>query len=240
VVAGRPLAFGVLLGLATAAKLYPVLLLGPLFVLCWRAGKMAGVRDGPARAGGSWLVVNLPVMLLAPEGWSKFYTFSQERGVDFGSFWLILSQRMETPLDTDTVNTFATVLVLLCLRGHRGALADCPAPAALRPAGLPDRRGLHPHQQGLLAAVRAVAGAAGRAGPAEVAGLPDLAGVRGGVLPGIWMYLAYTTSGDAHKGLPQEGYQLAIAVHLLGTLYLCAVIVRDILMPERDVVRRTG
>lgn len=57
---------------------------------------------------------------------------------------------------------------------------------------------------------------------------------------GIWMYLAYTTSGEAHKGLPTHGYQWAIALHLLGTLYLCAVVVRDILMPERDVVRRSG
>jgi uncharacterized membrane protein len=57
---------------------------------------------------------------------------------------------------------------------------------------------------------------------------------------GIWMYLAYTTSGDAHKGLPQVGYHWAIGVHLLGTLYLCAVVVRDILMPERDPVRRSG
>ena len=29
-------------------------------------------------------------------------------------------------------------------------------------------------------------------------------------------------------------------MHLLGTLYLCAVVVRDILMPERDVVRSDG
>jgi uncharacterized membrane protein len=57
---------------------------------------------------------------------------------------------------------------------------------------------------------------------------------------GIWLYLAYTTSGDAHKGLSSHGYQFAIAAHLLGTLYLCAVVVRDILMPERDVVRRAG
>jgi hypothetical protein len=57
---------------------------------------------------------------------------------------------------------------------------------------------------------------------------------------GIWLYLAYTTSGDAHKGLPTEGYHWAIGVHLLGTLYLCVMVVRDILMPERDPVRRTG
>lgn len=57
---------------------------------------------------------------------------------------------------------------------------------------------------------------------------------------GIWMYLAYTTSGDAHKGLPTDGYHWAIGLHLLGTLYLCVVVVRDILMPERDPVRRSG
>ena len=53
----RPLAAGVLIGLATAAKLYPVLLLGPLLVLCWRAGA-AGVREraGRGRAPGSWSI----------------------------------------------------------------------------------------------------------------------------------------------------------------------------------------
>jgi uncharacterized membrane protein len=57
---------------------------------------------------------------------------------------------------------------------------------------------------------------------------------------GIWFYLAYTGSGEERQGLPTEGYQLAIMLHLLGTLYLCAVVVRDILMPDRDVVRRDG
>lgn len=57
---------------------------------------------------------------------------------------------------------------------------------------------------------------------------------------GIWFYLAYTTSGDKHQGLPVEGYQVAIAAHLIATLYLCAVVVRDILLPERDVVRQDG
>ena len=46
----RPLAAGVLIGLATAAKLYPVLLLGPLLVLCWRAGPVARVRHGAGAA----------------------------------------------------------------------------------------------------------------------------------------------------------------------------------------------
>ena len=102
--------FGVLLGLATAAKFYPFLLLGPLLLLCWRAGKWREFGTALLGAVGAWLVVNLPVMLLAPEGWSKFYSFSQERGVDFGSICLFLSQRLE---DHDqpptTANTCAMV-----------------------------------------------------------------------------------------------------------------------------------
>ncbi|MFU0243571.1 glycosyltransferase 87 family protein, partial [Streptomyces scabiei] len=64
----RPLAFGVLLGLATAAKLYPFLILGPLLVLCWRAGKWRAFGTALGGAAGAWLVVNLPVMLLAFDG----------------------------------------------------------------------------------------------------------------------------------------------------------------------------
>lgn len=123
---GRAFAFGVLLGLATAAKLYPVLLLGPLFVLCWRAGKWREFGRAGLGAAVSWLAVNLPVMMLAPEGWSKFYTFSQERGVDFGSFWLIISQHRDTPLDTNIVNTLATTLMVLACLGVAALTLTAP------------------------------------------------------------------------------------------------------------------
>ncbi len=56
---------------------------------------------------------------------------------------------------------------------------------------------------------------------------------------GIWMYLAYTTGGN-NKGLPQGGYDFVIALHLLGTLYLCAVVVRDALATGHDPVRLDG
>lgn len=236
---GRAVAFGVLLGLATAAKLYPVLLLGPLFVLCWRAGKWREFAAAAAGTAGSWLVVNLPVLLLAPDGWQKFYTFSQERGVDFGSFWLILQQRYG-PLDTDTVNILATALMALACLG----IAALALTAPRRPR----------FAQLALLVVAAFILTNKVYSPQYVLWLVPLA-----VLArprwrdfliwqacevmyflGIWLYLAYTTSGDKHQGLPQEGYQFAIVLHLVGTLYLCAVVVRDILMPERDVVRRDG
>ncbi|MEU0964377.1 glycosyltransferase 87 family protein [Streptomyces sp. NPDC005917] len=236
----RPLAFGVLLGLATAAKLYPVFLLGPLLLLCWRAGKWREFFTAVGGAVVAWLVVNLPVMIFAFHGWSKFYTFSQERGVDFGSFWLIWAQNTTSPPSTGFVNNAAMVLVVLCFLGI--AVLALTAPRRPRFAQL------------AFLVVAAFILTNKVYSPQYVLWLVPLAvlarpkwrdfliwqACEVAYFLGIWLYLAYTTSGDAHKGLPTHGYHWAIAVHLLGTLYLCAMVVRDILMPERDVVRRSG
>lgn len=201
---------------------------------------MAGVRHCAGGAAGAWLVVNLPVMLFAFDGWSKFYTFSQERGVDFGSFWLILVQNSDNPPSTETVNTLATLLMLLCC----GAVAALTLTAPRRPrfaqlaflivaAFILTNKVYSPQYVLWLVPLAALARPKWRDfliwQACEVA-----------YFLGIWMYLAYTTSGDAHKGLPTDGYHWAIGLHLLGTLFLCAMVVRDILMPDRDPVRRTG
>ncbi|MCR8942404.1 glycosyltransferase 87 family protein [Streptomyces sp. OUCMDZ-4982] len=237
---GRVLAFGILIGLATAAKLYPVLLLGPLLVLCWRAGRWREYGTALLGAAAAWLAVNLPVMLYAPEGWRKFYTFSQERPIDFGSFWLIITQRTGKPIDIETVNTASVVLMVVFCAG----IAGLALTAARRPR----------FAQLAFLVVAAFILTNKVYSPQYVLWLIPLA-----VLArprwrdfliwqaceimyflGIWFYLAYTSGGDKHQGLPQEGYQLAIALHLLGTLYLCALVVRDILRPEKDPVRRDG
>ncbi|MFD3325301.1 glycosyltransferase family 87 protein [Streptomyces sp. NPDC058701] len=235
---GRAVLFGVLIGLATAAKLYPVLLLGVLFVLCWRAGKWRAFGGAVLGAAVAWLAVNLPVMLFARDGWSKFYTFSQERPIDFGSVWLLISQRSGNPLDG--ANTYATALTLLLCAAI--GLLTLYAPRRPRFAQL------------AFLVVAAFILANKVYSPQYVLWLIPLAALarprwrdflvwQAGEIVyffGIWFYLAYTSSGDKHQGLPVEGYQLAIAAHLLATLYLCGVVVRDILMPERDVVRRDG
>jgi uncharacterized membrane protein len=188
----------------------------------------------------AWTAVNLPIMLLAPEGWSKFYTFSQERGVDFGSFWLVLSQRMGVPSSTDTVNTLAMVLVAAACAGI--AVLAFTAPRRPRFAQL------------AFLVVAAFILTNKVYSPQYVLWLIPLAALARPrwrdfliwqaceitYFLGIWMYLAYTSSGDQHRGLPLDGYQMAIVVHLVGTLYLCAIVVRDALMPERDPVRRSG
>jgi len=234
----RPLAAGALIGLATAAKLYPALLLGPLLVLCWRAGRWREFGGAAVGAAAAWAAVNVPVLLAAPQGWAKFYTFSEQRPVDFGSLWLIISQRTGDPLRA--ANTYAIVLVVLGCAGI-AALALC-APRRPRVAQLAF----------LVVALFILTNKV--YSPQYVLWLIPLAalarpkwrdfliwqGCEVAYFLGIWLYLAYTGSGDKHQGLPEGGYQFAVLVHLLGTVYLCALVVRDALHPEHDVVRRDG
>ena len=234
----RPLAAGVLLGLATAAKLYPALLLGPLLVLCWRAGAWRAFGRVLGGSAGAWAVVNVPVMIFAWDGWAKFYRFSQERPVDFGSVWLIIQQR--TGHSFEGANTYAMILMALGCAGIAALTFYAP------------RRPRFAQLAFLVIALFVLTNKV--YSPQYVLWLIPLAALarpkwrdfliwqacEALYFLGIWMYLAYTGSGDKHQGLPAEGYQVVILIHLLGTLYLCAVIVRDALLPEHDPVRRDG
>lgn len=90
---------GVLLGLAVAAKFYPVLFLGPLFLLCLRAGKLRAFSVTAAAAAVTWAVVNGPVALIAPAAWSRFFVLSDTRNVDWGTFWYWLRYATGRSLD---------------------------------------------------------------------------------------------------------------------------------------------
>lgn len=108
----RPGWAGVMFGLGTAAKLYPLFLLGPLLLLCLRAGRM---RDfGRLMIGFviAWLVPNLPVIILAPDQWLTFWTFNSDRGGDLGSIWYVLSLAGHPVPHLNLVNT--VLLLLLC------------------------------------------------------------------------------------------------------------------------------
>ena len=88
---GRPTLTGVSVGLGTAAKLYPVLLLAGIAILAWRTRRPREAIASIGAALVTWVAVNAPFYLLHPEAWKNFWHFNSERPVSLGSPWYVLS-----------------------------------------------------------------------------------------------------------------------------------------------------
>ncbi|NJC68854.1 DUF2029 domain-containing protein [Planosporangium thailandense] len=85
----RPALAGLMLGLATAAKFYPLLLLGALFVLALRTARWRDFVTTLSTALISWVAVNAPVAILYPAAWREFFHLNSARGIDWGTIWYI-------------------------------------------------------------------------------------------------------------------------------------------------------
>ena len=107
----KPALTGVLLGLGIAAKLYPGLLIGPLFLLCLRGRRMPDFVTTLCTTILSWGAVNLPVLLLAPDAWQSFWAFNSDRGGDLGSIWYVLSL---AGYEVQNLNAVSAGLFALC------------------------------------------------------------------------------------------------------------------------------
>ena len=86
----KPVLAGALIGLGTAAKLYPVLLLVAIGALAMRTRKYAPAAWCAVAAAAVWAMVNVPIALAYYTGWSKFYTFSIERPAERSTVWAML------------------------------------------------------------------------------------------------------------------------------------------------------
>lgn len=229
---------GVFLGLGIAAKFYPLLILGPMFLLCWRARAWRPFGKYVLGTVLAWSVVNVPLMVANFDGWARFYRFSQERGEDFGSIWLVLTTAGRQ-IPPDSLNTVATGLLLLSCLGI--ALLIWRAP-------------LNPRVGQVLFLVVAAFLLTNKVySPQYVIWLIPLAVLARPrwrdfliwqtaevvYFVGIWLYLA-GLEGDGAKGLSQEAYAVVIMIHILATVWLCAMVVRDIMAPDRDPVRTDG
>ena len=80
------------IGLSISTKFLPVFLLFPIIFILWRHNRIKELVQYLATSVGIWLAINLPFILTTPTGWWRFYKLNLERGADWGSIWLALSQ----------------------------------------------------------------------------------------------------------------------------------------------------
>jgi uncharacterized membrane protein len=85
----QPLIAGPLMGLAIGAKFYPLLILGPMLLLAVRSKRYTEFLTMFVTAALTWLVVNGPIAALWWKSWSTFFAFNSQRGIDWGTFWYI-------------------------------------------------------------------------------------------------------------------------------------------------------
>jgi len=235
----RSLAAGVLIGLGAATKFYPLFILGPLLVLCWRAGRMREFYVALGGAVVAWLAVNLPVMVADFHGWSRFYVLSRERGAGFSSIWFVLSQQGHGIAESHLNIVAGGLFGLACM-----AIASLALRAPRRPrlaqlsllvvaAFLLTNKVYSPQYVLWLIPLAALARPRWR----------DLLIWQAGEaihFVGIWMLIAGYPPGNPTHALGDDGYDVTVLAHIAGTLWLVAMVVRDILRPEYDPVRLDG
>lgn len=228
---------GVALGLAVAAKFYPLLLLGPLFLLCLRAWRLREFGLTLAATAGTWLVVNVPVMIMGFDGWSYFFTFSAERGQDFGSPWLAL-KTAGLGIPADTLNNVAALAFLVLCIGIGGLILLAPRRPRLGQvsflvvaAFLVTNKVYSPQFVLWLLPLVILARPRWR----DVIWWQLAQAVYFG---SVWWYLVGLSADN--KGLPEQWYAAAIMVHVGATVLFAAFVVRDIWWPRHDPVRSDG
>ncbi len=245
--ARRPALAGVLLGLAVATKFYPVVVLWPLLLLCLRAGRLRTFAVTAGSAVAAWLVVNVPVAIVAPRGWATFYTFSSSRSAGaagWGAIWFFFQYLHWPVLGTSSTGELnllsAGAFVIACLAIGLLALAAPRRPRLAQLVFLTTAAFLLTNKvwspQYVVWVVPLVVLARPRL-PAYL--LWQAAEVA--YFYAIWGYLiAISASPSTPGAISNELYFAAVLARFGTVLLLCALVVRDCLRPDRDVVRAAG
>ncbi|WP_460722651.1 glycosyltransferase family 87 protein [Nocardia heshunensis] len=254
----RPVIAGVLLGLGGAAKLYPLLLLGPIVILCLRAERLdedesawGGVR--PLRAAGAavagavitWLAVNAPIAALYPDGWWEFFRLNTERHADPDSIYNVITSftdwsGFDGVLGPQQTPTILNAVSLLLFVAACAGIAWIGLTAARRPrlaqlvflvvaAFLLTNKVWSPQYSLWLV-------------PLAVLAIPQrrilLAWMTIDAL--VWVPRMYYYLGPDHKGLPEQWFTGAVVLRDLAVVALCVLVIRQIYRPGEDPVRRDG
>lgn len=244
----RPMVAGVLLGLATAAKLWPVLMFLPLLLLGLRARRLTEAVGAAAAGFAAWAAVNAPVYLLWPEAWNEFRDLNWRRGIDWGTLWYIGDHMPrgggrygfewfhQLGRDIPTLNLLTYVLMAVAFAGI-GALAL-----------LAPRRPRLGQLAFLCVAVFLIFNKVWSQQfvlwliPLAVLARPRWGAFLAWQAAEVGYFLAFygqLMGASGKKVIPEGVFVFAASLRLVTLAVLCGLVVREILRPERDVVRRT-
>ena len=230
---------GVALGLAIAAKFYPVLLLGAFAILALRTAKWKPAFTLLGATAGTWLLVNAPFAIANFDGWWYFYSFNSERGVDFGSIWYAASVLGVPAVPANALNVVASGTFLIGF-------------VAISVLALATKR--RPRLAQVAFLVIAAFVLSGKVySPQYVLWLVPLAALArpkwrdfliwqlGQVVYflAIWWHLVGYDDPEG-RSLGVELYALATFIHVAATIYFAVMVIRDMINPLHDPVRTDG
>jgi uncharacterized membrane protein len=241
----RPLLAGALIGLGVAAKLYPLLLFIPLVLLALRTGRMREVGKAAGATVLTWLVLNLPIMVLFPRGWSEFFRLNTRRGDDMDSIYNVAKSFTgwrgfdhdlgfwQPPTMLNAVS--AVFFVSCCIAIAYVALTAKQRPRLAQVAFLVIAAFLLTNKvwspQFSLWLV-----------PLAVLALPHrrilLTWMTIDAL--VWVPRMMFLYGEQNKGLPEQWFTATVFLRDIAVIALCALVIRQIYRPELDLVRCRG
>ena len=241
----KPWLAGALIGLGVAAKLYPLLLFVPMVLLGVRTGRLREVGKAAIATVLTWLVVNLPIMVLFPRGWSEFFRLNTRRGDDMDSLYNVVKsftgwggfdQHLGFWQPPTVLNAVSAVLFISCCI----AIAYVVLTAKQRPrlvqvaflvvaAFLLTNKVWSPQFSLWLV-------------PLAVLALPHrrilLAWMTVDAL--VWVPRMMFLYGEQNRGLPEQPFTVTVLLRDIAVIVLCALVIREIYRPELDLVRCRG
>jgi uncharacterized membrane protein len=248
----RPVAAGILLGLAGAAKMWPLFILGPLLVLGLRSSRLREALVATGTAIAALVAVNLPAAVPYRENWDRFFELNTERPIDWGTLWYIgryldgkwnsgspgdqgpfqwLGNHVDPTLNYVTYALFGLACLAIAAlalyaprRPRLAALAFLVVAAFLIFSKVWS-------QQYVLWLL-----------PLAVLARPKWGAFLAWQVAEVLYFVCFYGEllGASGKPVFPEGvFVLAASLRLITVAVLCGFIVRDILRPERDAVRET-
>jgi hypothetical protein len=133
---GRDGAAGALLGLGAAAKAWPALLVPGLVLGAWRLRGTPAALHTLGWSVAAWALVNVPVAVLAPRGWWRFFELSRERAIDWDSLWRVVPLRLGLAA-VGEANTLIAAVTLLGIAVLLVVAVRTTPPASWHLVGLP-------------------------------------------------------------------------------------------------------